>query len=85
MARLAKFLLTLPVSSVDCERVFCSRQNFIETRLRNRLKTESLERLLNIFMEIPSIVDFNFKEAFRMWTVEPATQALTFINKSYKS
>ena len=85
VARLAKFLLTLPVSSVDCERVFFSSQNFIETRPRNRLKMESLERQLTIFMEVPSNVDFNFKEAFRMWTVEPATEMLTFINNSYKS
>ena len=59
VSKLAYLLLTLHVSSVDCERVF-SRQNLIKTRLRSRLKTDNLEYLMTISMEGPPISDFDF-------------------------
>lgn len=38
-------ILSLPHSSVDCERIF-SKVNLIKTKVRNRLQVESLNGLL---------------------------------------
>ncbi|CAC5363056.1 unnamed protein product [Mytilus coruscus] len=62
----AEKLLTVPVSSVECERGF-SRQNIIKTKLRNRLSTDSLFHLMMISLEGPSSDLFDFNRAFKRW------------------
>ncbi|XP_071121930.1 zinc finger protein 862-like [Mytilus edulis] len=64
--RAAEKLLTVPVSSVECERGF-SRQNIIKTKLRNRLSTDSLFHLMMISLEGPSSDIFDFNRAFKRW------------------
>ncbi|KAJ8321756.1 hypothetical protein KUTeg_000227 [Tegillarca granosa] len=65
---LAKRLLVLPVSTVDCERGF-SKQNIIKTDLRNSLKISTLENLMRISIKGPSnSADFNFEMAFDIWS-----------------
>ena len=67
MAALAAIALTIPVSSVDCERGF-SRQNLIKTKLRNCLKDNTLHRLILLSVEGPPIAEFDFALAMKKWT-----------------
>ena len=64
---LASIAITLPVSSVDCERGF-SRQNLIKSRTRSCLKNISLHRLLMISIEGPPLEQFDFQKALKVWT-----------------
>ncbi|KAJ8301785.1 hypothetical protein KUTeg_020772 [Tegillarca granosa] len=63
---LAKRLLVLPVSTVDCERDF-SKQNLIKTDLRNSIKHASLDNLMRIFIEGPPCSEFNYDKAYDVW------------------
>lgn len=63
---LGRRLLVLPVSTVDCERGF-SRQNLINTDLRNSLKIESLSNIMMIAIEGPTSESFPFEDAFNKW------------------
>jgi len=66
LAFLAAVALTVPMSSVDCERGF-SRQNLIKTRIRSALHPISLDRLLKMSIEGPPISEFDFDKAFEVW------------------
>ena len=59
LAKLANICLLLPVSTACCERGF-STLNRTKTKLRNRLKTETLDTLMRIDLEGPPIENFNF-------------------------
>jgi hypothetical protein len=50
LINLMYILLTIPVSTVDCERGF-SRMNLIKTKLRNRLRADHLDQLMRISIE----------------------------------
>lgn len=63
---LAKRLLVLPVSTVDCERGF-SKQNLIKTDLRNSIKPASLDNLMRISIEGPPCSEFNYDKAYDVW------------------
>ena len=62
--------LTLPVSSVDCERGF-SKHNLIKTRIRGRLKTDHVSTLMKMSLDTPELStcldQFDFKRAFVIW------------------
>ena len=58
--------LTLPISSVDCERGF-SKQNLIKTNIRGKLKTENVSTLMKMSLDTPEIEKFNFHRAFILW------------------
>lgn len=66
MLKLLLIGLTLPVSSVDCERGF-SKQNLIKTRLRAKLKTENVSTLMKISVDTPDMEQFDFHKAFVNW------------------
>ena len=66
LALLAAVALTVPMSSVDCERGF-SRQNLIKTRIRSALHPIILDRHLKISIEGPPISEFDFDKAFEIW------------------
>lgn len=53
-------ILSLPNSSVDCERVF-SKVNLIKTKVRNRLQVESLNGLLLSSEHIKRTTCIHFK------------------------
>ncbi|KAJ8299937.1 hypothetical protein KUTeg_021456 [Tegillarca granosa] len=63
---LAKRLLVLPVSTVDCERG-SSKQNLIKTDLRNSIKPASLDNLMRISIERPPCSEFNYDKAYDVW------------------
>ena len=69
IAKLLTIALTLPVSTVDCERGF-SRHNLIKTRLRSRLLTKNVSTLMKIAIDTPDIQhmnNFSFHRAFIIW------------------
>ena len=62
-SKIASIVLTLPVSTADCERGF-SR---IKTDQRNRLKTPTLDRLIRLSTEGPSIDSFDYDAVVSTW------------------
>ena len=66
LSLLASITLTLPLSTADCERGF-STMNRIKTDSRNRLKTITLDMLIRLSTEGPSLDSFHFDAALSMW------------------
>ena len=66
MLNLLQLALTVPVSSVDCERGF-SKQNLIKTKIRAKLKTENVSTLMKMSVDTPEIDEFDFHRAFIIW------------------
>lgn len=67
--KLITLALTMPVSTVDCERGF-SKHNLIKTRMRARLQTENVSTLMKMSIDTPELShmdDFNFARAFEIW------------------
>ena len=59
MSKLLSIIAVIPVSSASCERGF-STGNRIKTKLPNRLKVTSVNRLMCISIEGPDISQFRF-------------------------
>lgn len=59
---LVDFLLTIPSSSVDAERGF-SRMKMVKNDWRSRLGEKNLTDLMLVYMESPSIKNFNPEDA----------------------
>ncbi len=66
MLKLLDIALTVPVSSVDCERGF-SKQNLIKTKIRAKLKTENVSTLMKMSVDTPDMDKFDFHAAFVIW------------------
>ena len=66
MLKLLTIALTVPVSSVDCERGF-SKQNLIKTKIRAKLKTENVSTLMKTSVNIPEMEKFDFHKTFVIW------------------
>lgn len=70
LTKLASIAAILPVSTTECERAFSAMKR-IKTKLRNQMKTSTLDYLMRISIEGPEIGDFNFEKAAdirgRMW------------------
>lgn len=66
LSKIASISLTLPVSTADCERGF-STMNRIKTDQRNRLITTTLDRLIRLSTEGPSIDTFDYEAAVSTW------------------
>ena len=65
-SKIASIARILPISTAECERCFSAMKR-VKTVLRNRLETDTLERLLRICLEGPPLVDFNFEKAADLW------------------
>ena len=63
----SSFALILPVSTADCERGFSTLKR-IKTDARNRLKTDTLDKLIRLSSEGPCMEQFNFDEAATRWS-----------------
>ena len=59
-------MLVLPVSSAVCERGF-SAQKRIKSDVRGSLHVDTVEDLIRISMEGPSLQEFDTKEAVQTW------------------
>ena len=66
MLKLLTLALTVPISSVDCERGF-SKQNLIKTKIQAKLKTENVSTLMKMSVDTPQIEEFDFHKAFVVW------------------
>ena len=66
LSKLASIALIIPVSTADCERGF-STINRIKTDSRNRLKTETLDKLIRLSVEGPELDQFDFEQAASLW------------------
>ena len=67
ISHLASIALVLPVSTADCERGFSTLKR-IKTDARNRLKTDTLDKLIRLSSEGPCMEQFNFDEAATRWS-----------------
>ena len=67
MAKLLTHALVLLVSTADCERCFSTMKR-VKTDLRNRMSTQTLDKLQRIRIEGPTISEFNFNEAVQEWS-----------------
>ena len=67
ISKLLVHALVLPMSTTDCERCFCA-MNRTKTDYRNRMHTETLDRLLRVKIEGPPLQEFNFREAIARWS-----------------
>lgn len=65
-SKLSAVALVLPISTADCEHGFSTIKR-IKTVPRNRLKTETLDKLVHISSEGPTIANFDFDHAASVW------------------
>ena len=56
----------ISVSTAECERSF-STMNCLKTKLRNRMNTLTLDRLIHISMEGPPLHQFSFERTANIW------------------
>jgi hypothetical protein len=66
---LLEYFLTLPISSVECERSF-SKMNNIKTERRNRLGEDTLCALMMISINGCKLDEFDPAESIRIWREE---------------
>ena len=66
LSKLASIAAIIPVSTAECERSFSAMKR-IKTALRNRLKTTTLDCLIRVNIEGPSLSEFNFERAADIW------------------
>ena len=64
--KLISFILTLPISTVYCERGF-SYLTITKNKIRNRINHENVDNLLRIMLEGEKIEEFNFSKAYKIW------------------
>lgn len=69
IVRLIHCCTVIPVSNATCERGF-STQNRIKSRLRTNLNNISLNDLMRISEDGPSMALFDFPEALKVWKEE---------------
>ena len=80
ISSLARIGLTIPVTSVNCERGF-SRYNAIKTDTRNRLDVSSVEVLMTLTIEAPPYRDFDYEETFQRWSEKKNRRAFDAMAK----
>ena len=67
MSKLMMHALVLPVATTDCERAFSTMKR-VETDLRNRMQTKTLDQLLRIRIEGPDLSEFDFEDVVDCWS-----------------
>ncbi|CAG8576953.1 10563_t:CDS:2 [Rhizophagus irregularis] len=70
ISKIIHIILIIPLSNASVERVF-SRQNLIKSKLRNKMKLETLYFHLNILINGPSLNSFDFEAAYNYWAQLP--------------
>ena len=69
LGRLATIALTVPVTSVNCERGI-STYNAVKTSGRASLKVSAVETLVTLNLEAPNVHAFPYEDAFKVWTLQ---------------
>ena len=67
--KLISLVLTLPISTVYCERGF-SYLNITKNKIRNKLSHDNVDNLLLIMLESENIEEFDFSKAYNSWNDE---------------
>lgn len=66
MRLLASVLMVIPVSTADSEGAFSTLKR-VKARLRSRMTNKTLNALLTISIDGPSVSDFDFDRAVSAW------------------
>ena len=66
LSTFAQICRVVPIASCDVERTF-SQLKLIKSRVRNRMKEETLDSLLRIAIEGPPVQEFPVSEAVALW------------------
>ena len=66
LLKLAELAVILPLQTADVERGF-SAQNLTKTAHRNRMEAETLDNLMTISVEGPSVESYDFNKAVLLW------------------
>ena len=61
-----QFIETIPMSSVECERIF-STMNFIKDKRKNTLSTQNLFYRIALMSHGTRIEHFDYNGAFEIW------------------
>ena len=80
LGRMATVAATVPITSVNCERAI-STYNVVKTSGRASLKVSSVECLVSLNLEAPSVRDFPYEDAFQAWTLRKQRPGLHVIEK----
>ena len=59
--------LTLPISTVECERAFSTMRR-IKSRLRSQITNATLNHCMKISIDGPKTQDFDFDSAMKKWS-----------------
>jgi len=78
MAQLSAIALTIPVSSVNCERDFSGMNR---TDLRNRLQGKSLTACLRIKINGPPVADLDYSKALEEFFQKQSDPTCTLCKK----
>ncbi|XP_035854098.1 zinc finger protein 862-like [Sander lucioperca] len=70
LSKLAAITLTVPISSVNCERDF-STMNRVKTDLRNRLQGDHLAACMLLSINGPSLSEFPYNRALELFFQKP--------------
>lgn len=73
LANLLAIVVTLPISRSSCERGF-STMNIIKNKLRSNLKQDSMNSLMFINLNGPSLKDFNPEKSIDKWYFKAKSQ-----------
>ena len=63
---MAQICRVIPIHSADVDRTF-SQLKLIKTAVRNRMTEQTLDSLLRIIIEGPSVEEFPFRDAAILW------------------
>jgi hypothetical protein len=66
MMKLWQVLLTIPASTVDCERGF-SKQNIIKDIQKSRLGLDTLDALMRISLNGPELYNVDWNVVYGLW------------------
>ena len=66
LIKLAHACMAIPITTATCERGF-STQNRIKTKIRNRLKTKSLDILMRLSEEGPPVNEMDYNRPAKIW------------------
>ena len=66
LIRLVKIAMHMPLQTADCDRGF-SAQNHIHTATRNKLSSETVNKLMLIRLQHGPAEDFDFQKAAKHW------------------
>lgn len=76
MSWLAEIYRVIPPHTADVERDF-SQMKLIKTYLRNRMKEQTLDSIMRIVIEGPTLKEFPFEDAVQLWAKKKKRRVIT--------